>query len=78
MKRPWRRGSWIFVAVLVAATAATALLPGEYKIFPFLLMVFVSLIYGVIEVGGQLTKDARWLGRWIRKQLRRQQDNSQP
>ena len=78
MTRPWRRGFFILVAVLAATTAATALLPGEYKFFPFLLTVFASLIYGLIEVGWQLTKDARWLGRWIRKQLRRQQDNSQP
>jgi hypothetical protein len=50
------------VAVLAATTAATALLPGEYKFFLFLFAVSASLIYGLIEVGWQLTKTrAGWV-----------------
>ena len=54
------------------------LLPIENKVFLFSLVILPLLIYGLFEVGRQLIKDARWLGRWIGKQLRRQQDNSQP
>lgn len=54
------------------------LLPIENKVFLFSLVILPLLIYGLFEVGRQLIKDARWPGRWIGKQLRRQQDNSQP
>lgn len=76
MTRPLRRGLFVAVAVLATITAIE-LLPIDGKVFLCLLVVIASLIYGLAEVGWQLIKDAHWLGRWIRKQLRRQQDNSQ-
>ncbi|MBS0219447.1 MAG: hypothetical protein JSR91_01775 [Proteobacteria bacterium] len=78
----------VFAAMLAAIATIDLLpidlVPNETKILLFLLVLSPLLIYNLIEVIWQLTKVALWLGRWIRKLvrrigklLRRRQDNSQ-
>ncbi|MBY0319040.1 MAG: hypothetical protein K2X72_09975 [Reyranella sp.] len=76
MSRPLR--AMLFVVALLAIATMSLLLPIENKVALSLLVGGALLLYSLVEVGCQLFKDARWLGRWIRKQLRRRQSDSQP
>lgn len=76
MSRPVR--GMLFVVALLAIATMIQLLGGENKVLLSLLVGGALLLYNLVEVGYQLFKDARWLGRWIRKQLRRRQSDSQP